>query len=479
MRSQAEGALRDGERDPRQAERASACRTSARVHGDALGLGMPRLPTAERCRARRGHGHFPEGTTRRPAGLSDTADQLRAAIAELDVGTASGGRAGRPRRVRPSKNLSKNWPIGCRVRQAETASQCPSRMSSAHPVSRVHPRHHSNALRATGRDSPETSPTHRRAPPPRTAAPQAPVPDAAVGPTPRFPDQNPHAIGSFTSANDTFVRFGTPDGARAPGPSVVMPSLVERPAEHHTLRGSDRQCTTRTGSPAASRLRTRTSLRLSHGRPGTSADHPRAPSTPETLGPAGVSIVTRRTPAAGEHERGQQRTPFPDTSAALPSALKRRIRRDVAAEPVHDQPVGTDAAVPVATSRRQVAAGRATRGPHRAPAVKSLRYACPLIDADRRPVGHPIPRRRPASASRSGGRARAGSVLNARRTPVCTARLPAAVQLDFNGKALRARCGHPPKNASSDWNSADGILAPARARPLCSRPTSATSDHRG
>ena len=88
---------------------------------------------------------------------------------------------------------------------AETANHLPSNTSVAHPVRYTLSSSHSTRWVPPG----ETTSTSLEAPPcaaAATAAPQAPVPDAGVGPTPRSQIRMRTRLGLSIRAKETFVR---------------------------------------------------------------------------------------------------------------------------------------------------------------------------------------------------------------------------------------------------------------------------------
>ena len=163
-----------------------------------------------------------------------------------------------------------------------------------------------------------------------TAAAHAPVPDASVGPTPRSQIRMRTRSGASTR-RELDVRAGGKMGMhRQLRGNRVQPGAADL-AEDHALGVADaqRHRLDRHAVNIDRRLR-----RPARGRPsrrGTYTGPLRTPSSSRRLMPASVSMsigrdlprIARRADDASHAPR--QRTPLPDTSEWLPSALSSRI----------------------------------------------------------------------------------------------------------------------------------------------------------
>ena len=161
-----------------------------------------------------------------------------------------------------------------------------------------------------------------------TAAAQVPVPDEDVGPTPRSQIRMRTRSGASTSASSTLVPSGKYECTASAPPSRCSRSSVTAPITTHCGLPT-RSTTALTGSPATVSSTCRISVGLSHARPEGQA-RPRGRCQHRDLRAQRLSQRRPQRQAKGLRRRAIQaathRTPLPDTSDRLPSALNRRIR---------------------------------------------------------------------------------------------------------------------------------------------------------
>ena len=149
---------------------------------------------------------------------------------------------------------------------------------------------------------------------------------------------------------------GRTDGRRA-SPRCVA-AARRSPARGRRTADCRRGARPRDALAADLDLRLANLLGRSHRRAKRAARPCARSSSVSTLGPASVSMVTRVAGAAARaltaSQAPTQRTPLPESSERLPSALNSRMRAPVGRLGDEHQPVGADAAVTIARAPRQV-----------------------------------------------------------------------------------------------------------------------------
>src|SRR5207245_57282 len=221
-----------------------------------------------------------------------------------------------------------------------------------------------------------------------TAAPQEPVPEDAVSPTPRSQKRTAISRREITFTNSTFVRRGNSSFLSISRPSLCQSTAAKSPTNN-----------VQWGLPMEVTETGRTPLWVRRGNPTTGGGNP--PALKGILGgsnsgrpmptrkthepfpelirssvftPAAVSIERRRLPFfRPARSTPAQRMPLPDISASLPSALKNRARASWLLERGGSKTMKPSAPTPVWRSSISRASGASERGsPRPEVTIKSL-----------------------------------------------------------------------------------------------------------
>src|SRR5215218_1591823 len=227
----------------------------------------------------------------------------------------------------------------------------------------------------------------RAAPPCATAAiaaAHAPVPDDSVGPTPRSQIRMRTRSGASISANSTFVPCGNSACRSSIGPSRSKRSSDgSGPSTTHCGLPIEK-ADSRTSSPPADSVNLRTADGWPIAARKVNRGSLRATSV-SARGPASVAMTTSAPGTTCEAEprcriamAASARRPLPDNSAALPSAL---IRRMDAPSAVRSYRISPSPPAPRCRSQRRRAAAGTSPAPSsdRRTNRKSFPYAWPLI----------------------------------------------------------------------------------------------------